>query len=149
MTTNPSSWRLDHRAAREGGVRFEAFCAGWPYASDSRHPAVGEIGSVVTEQYVVWYRARSRRDLGSAMRSARKREGVTQIELAERLNISRSTVQRLEHGEDVSVEAVLSSIAELGLEAIIVPKGAHVIVPASKEQAERAHAAMFAEDERT
>ena len=103
----------------------------------------------MTEQYVVWYRARSRRDLGSAMRSARKREGVTQIELAERLNISRSTVQRLEHGDDVSVEAALSSIAELGLEAIIVPKGAHVIVPASKEQAERARAAMFAEDERT
>lgn len=103
----------------------------------------------MTEQYVVWYRARSRRDLGSAMRSARKREGVTQIELAERLNISRSTVQRLEHGDDVSVEAVLSSIAELGLEAIIVPKGAHVIVPASKEQAERARAAMIAEDERS
>ncbi|MBU1250032.1 MULTISPECIES: helix-turn-helix domain-containing protein [Microcella] len=75
-----------------------------------------------------WYRARSRHDIGSAVREARKLDGRNQVDFAERAGVSRSTVQRLERGDDVSVDALLSALAELGLEAIIVPRGAHVSV---------------------
>lgn len=86
--------------------------------------------NAVSDDYVTWYRARSRRDIGAAVRKARKREGANQIDLAERTGVSRSTVQRLERGDDVSVEALLNCLAELGLEAIIVPRGAHLTVSA-------------------
>lgn len=82
----------------------------------------------MSEEYATWYRARSRRDIGSAVRKARKREGANQIDLAERTGVSRSTVQRLERGDDVSVEALLTCLAELGLEAILVPRGARLTV---------------------
>jgi len=75
-----------------------------------------------------WYRARSRDDIGSAVRKARKREGANQVDLADRVGVSRSTVQRLERGDDVSVDSLLSTLAELGLEAILVPRGARVTV---------------------
>jgi len=75
-----------------------------------------------------WYRARSRDDIGSAVRKARKRQNANQVDLADRAGVSRSTVQRLERGDDVSVDALLSTLAELGLEAILVPRGARVTV---------------------
>jgi DNA-binding XRE family transcriptional regulator len=59
---------------------------------------------------------------------ARKREGANQVDLADRVGVSRSTVQRLERGDDVSVDSLLSTLAELGLEAILVPRGARVTV---------------------
>jgi transcriptional regulator with XRE-family HTH domain len=75
-----------------------------------------------------WYRARSRDDIGSAVRKARKRTGTSQVDFADNARVSRSTVQRLERGDDVSVDAVLAALAELGLEAILVPRGAQITV---------------------
>lgn len=83
-----------------------------------------------TENAEPWYRARSRDDIGSAVRKARKREGANQVDLARRAAVSRSTLQRLERGDDVSVDALLSVLGELGLEAIIVPRGASLTVRA-------------------
>lgn len=80
------------------------------------------------EAHEPWYRARSRDDIGSAVRKARKRQSANQVDLADRAGVSRSTVQRLERGDDVSVDALLSTLAELGLEAILVPRGARVTV---------------------
>lgn len=84
----------------------------------------------VSNNLVTWYRARSRRDIGSAVSKARKREGTNQFDLADRTGLSRSTIQRLERGDDVSVEALLSCLAELGLEAVFVPRGARLTVSA-------------------
>lgn len=75
-----------------------------------------------------WYRARSRQDIGAAVRDARKSDGANQVEFADRAGVSRSTVQRLERGDDVSVDALLSALSELGLEAVIVPRGASITV---------------------
>ncbi|MGY6497888.1 MAG: helix-turn-helix domain-containing protein [Microcella sp.] len=75
-----------------------------------------------------WFRARSRRDFGGAVADARKDAKLTQFDLAERTGLSRSTVQRLEGGEDVSLEAALTALAELGFEAIIVPRRSRVQV---------------------
>ena len=77
---------------------------------------------------VLWFRARSRQDIGAAVREARKLDGANQIEFADRAGISRSTVQRLERGDDVSVAALMLALAELGLEAVIVPRGAQLTV---------------------
>ncbi|MBU1251217.1 MAG: helix-turn-helix domain-containing protein [Actinobacteria bacterium] len=71
---------------------------------------------------------RSRPDIGSAVRSARKRAGLTQVELADQLPISRTTLQRIERGGDSSLQALLSTTAELGLEIILVPRVAQVFV---------------------
>jgi transcriptional regulator with XRE-family HTH domain len=75
-----------------------------------------------------WYRARSRADIGSAVRKARQRRGANQIDIAARAGVSRSTLQRLERGDDVSLDAVLAVLAELGLEAILVSRGAQLTV---------------------
>ena len=75
-----------------------------------------------------WYRARSRADIASAVRKARRRLGANQIDFAARAGVSRSTLQRLERGDDVSLDALLAVFAELGLEAILVPRGAQLTV---------------------
>lgn len=81
-----------------------------------------------TSLSATWYRARNRQDIGSAVRDARKAIGTNQVDFADSTGVSRSTVQRLERGDDVSVEALLSALAELGLETVIVPRGARLTV---------------------
>jgi transcriptional regulator with XRE-family HTH domain len=73
-----------------------------------------------------WYRARSARDLGGALRNARRARSLTQAAFAEDAALSRSTVQRIEHGADVATSAVLSAVNELGYEMILVPQGSRI-----------------------
>lgn len=73
-----------------------------------------------------WYRARSPRDLGGALRSARASRSMTQAQFADLAALSRSTVQRLEHGSDVAISAVLIAVNELGYEVILVPQGSRI-----------------------
>lgn len=75
-----------------------------------------------------WYRARGSGDLGRAFRTIRKSASETQAGLAESSAASRSTIQRLEQGEDVSQATVIALLAELGYEVVLVPRGATVRV---------------------
>lgn len=75
-----------------------------------------------------WYRARGSADLGRAFRAIRRAASETQIGLAKSSAASRSTVQRLEQGEDVSQTTVIALLADLGYEVILVPRGANVRV---------------------
>lgn len=75
-----------------------------------------------------WFRARSPRDVGTAIRSLRGDRKLTQFELGDEANLSRSTVQRIERGSEVGLGAVMSAVAELGYEFVIVPRGARVEV---------------------
>lgn len=75
-----------------------------------------------------WFCARSRRDFGAAVADARKDAKLTQFDLAERTGLSRSTIQRLERGDDVALGAALTALAELGHEAVIVPRRSRVHV---------------------
>ncbi len=75
-----------------------------------------------------WYRARSARSLGQAIRSVRRDHQTTQIELSDAARISRATVQRMEGGSDVGLSAALAAIAELGYEVVVVPRGASIEV---------------------
>ncbi len=55
--------------------------------------------------------------IGANIRVARKRRGITQAEMAERMFVTRKTLSRLEQGEvSVSVGVLLSALWVLGLE---------------------------------
>ncbi len=53
--------------------------------------------------------------LGSQLKDARNRQGLTQAELAERAGVSRPTVARVESGDDVSTATLEKVAAALGL----------------------------------
>lgn len=62
--------------------------------------------------------------LGAALRSARKGQGLTQAQLAERLNMSQSRVSHLEQNPgQLSVDQLLDTCAALGLELTIGLRG--------------------------
>ncbi|MBX3194773.1 MAG: helix-turn-helix domain-containing protein [Microbacteriaceae bacterium] len=73
-----------------------------------------------------WYRTRSARDLGGALRAIRKVRSRTQTAFADDAALSRSTVQRMERGSDVAISAVLTAVNELGYELILVPQGSRI-----------------------
>lgn len=55
-------------------------------------------------------------DLGTAVRAARLRMGLTQTELADAAKVSREWVSRLEHGADrLEIGLVLRTMSNLGL----------------------------------
>lgn len=76
----------------------------------------------------LWYRARSARDTGRAIRDIRKAHGLTQQDLADQSTISRSTVQRMERSGDVALAAAIAALGELGYEMVLVPRGSSVEV---------------------
>jgi transcriptional regulator with XRE-family HTH domain len=62
---------------------------------------------------------------------ARKQSSLTQAALAERLGVTRTTVTRLEKGESVSIETVLSALSECGYAVAVVPKFSRVRIEPS------------------
>ncbi|MFB6720396.1 helix-turn-helix domain-containing protein [Kribbella sp. NPDC056345] len=59
---------------------------------------------------------RSARNLGAAVRDARRRHGLTQQELARRANVSREWLVRLEQGHArLELQLVLNTLAAAGL----------------------------------
>ncbi len=62
------------------------------------------------------------RDLGALVRTARRAQGLTQAELANRLRVSRDWVIRLEKGSPrLEAQKVLDAIAVLGLSLEVAP----------------------------
>jgi len=59
--------------------------------------------------------------IGANIRLARKRRGITQAEMAERMFVTRKTLSRLEQGEvSASIGVLLSALWVLGLERDIM-----------------------------
>jgi HTH-type transcriptional regulator/antitoxin HipB len=90
--------------------------------------AVGEPGqagrrpgpSQGTEAFARYERARTAIMVGSAVRAARRRSGVSQAELARRANTSQPSIARLEKGQVSPTVISLDRIARaLGAELII------------------------------
>ena len=69
----------------------------------------------------VWW-AYDLADFGNTVRRARRESGMTQLELADRLGVTRMTLSRLEHGEAVSMDTALRSLSECGYAVAIAPK---------------------------
>ena len=64
-------------------------------------------------QYILWFRARRRADLAAAFRGMRDVTGLSQAQLADAIHSSRSSVSRMEHGEDVTLDVAMRSVEKL------------------------------------
>lgn len=65
-------------------------------------------------------------DFGEAVRAARSSRNLDQAELAERTNVARMTISRLENGGPVNIETAVRALSELGYEIVVVPKFARI-----------------------
>ena len=62
----------------------------------------------------------SARDLGEVVRRSRREQGLTQITLAERANVARGVVQKLESGRGtVNLPTVLKVLRTLSLDLVV------------------------------
>jgi HTH-type transcriptional regulator/antitoxin HipB len=67
--------------------------------------------------------ARTEKQLGAVVRRARKRAGLTQGGLGERIHLRQATISRLEAGEPaVQLHTVMEALAALGLELVVRPR---------------------------
>ena len=63
------------------------------------------------------------KDLGETVRRARRERGLTQIALAERANVARGAVQKLESGRGtVTLPTVLKVMQTLSLDLVVSPR---------------------------
>jgi len=62
-------------------------------------------------------------DLGRAVKEMRLVRGLRQDELAQRVNVARMTISRMENGQDVNMRTVIDALSECGAEIVVVPKG--------------------------
>jgi HTH-type transcriptional regulator / antitoxin HipB len=68
--------------------------------------------------------ARSPRMAGTLVRKARLAQGLTQKELAARMNVRQATISKLESGEPATRMSVLfDALAALGLELAVTTRG--------------------------
>jgi len=58
-------------------------------------------------------------DIGLLVKALRKQRGITQIQLAESLDVSRTTIQNLELGKNFTVDTILKVLKELDLLALL------------------------------
>jgi HTH-type transcriptional regulator/antitoxin HipB len=68
--------------------------------------------------------ARTSKQIGAIVRRARRRAGLTQAELAERVGLRQATISKLEAGEPATrLSTLLDVLAALGLEIVIDERG--------------------------
>lgn len=66
---------------------------------------------------------KTERSLGSAIRTLRKREGLTAVAVAKKSGRSRDILHRLESGRDISMSALLDILRATGYAIQLVPAG--------------------------
>lgn len=67
--------------------------------------------------------ARTEKQMGAALRRVRKRLGLTQAELGEKIHLRQGTISRLENGEPaVQLRSLMETLAALGLELVVRPR---------------------------
>ena len=54
-------------------------------------------------------------EIGELIKTIRKNRDMTQIELADRLNVSRNTISNLESGKNFTIDTLLKALKELDL----------------------------------
>ncbi len=82
----------------------------------------------MTQNIVLWFRARCLRDFGAAVKTLREKSGENQSEFATRVSTSRATISRLERHGEVSLGTAMTAVNDLGYEIVIVPRGAVITV---------------------
>jgi HTH-type transcriptional regulator / antitoxin HipB len=67
--------------------------------------------------------ARTEKHLGAIVRRARKKAGLSQGILGERIHLRQGTISRLEAGEPaVQLHTVMETLSALGLELVVRPR---------------------------
>ncbi|CAN5384164.1 hypothetical protein BH10ACT9_BH10ACT9_59640 [soil metagenome] len=61
-------------------------------------------------------------ELGERIRDSRRKRGLNQDELADRIGVTRMTISRLERGESVSVDTAMRALSECGYALAVAPK---------------------------
>ena len=54
-------------------------------------------------------------EIGELIKTIRKNRDMTQLELADRLNVSRNTISNLESGKNFTIDTLLKALKELDL----------------------------------
>lgn len=70
----------------------------------------------------MWRWGSGEKPVGHLLASARRARGLSQAELAQRLNVSHANVSRIERGADLKVSTLIDVARELGLEPLLVPR---------------------------
>lgn len=73
-----------------------------------------------------WFRGRTQRELGAAIRELREESGDSQAEFAARIGSSRATLSRMERGESVGTDTLLRVLNKLGHELAVVPRSTRI-----------------------
>lgn len=76
----------------------------------------------------MWTNAYTYEDIGEFLREARRKRGITQLEMVKKLGFSSVTLSTLETGKNVSAVKVERYLQQLGFHIVIVPKSADVEV---------------------
>lgn len=76
----------------------------------------------------MWSNIYSREDIGEFLQEARRKAGVSQKQMAERLGFSSVTLSALETGKNVSSSKIELYLQRLGYRIVVVPKSATVEV---------------------
>jgi transcriptional regulator with XRE-family HTH domain len=76
----------------------------------------------------VWGKVRSAGELGHRIAEGRQEQSLTQGELADWLGVDRTTVLRFEAGKASQIDRLFDILGLLGLDLVVVPRTARVIV---------------------
>ena len=97
-------WRLEGVMRKVKKARLEA--AGWVVGSVKEFLGLSEADTVLIEMKLA---------LSQSLRDRRKKQGLSQVQLAERLQSSQSRVAKMEAGDpSVSMDLLVSSLLLLG-----------------------------------
>jgi DNA-binding transcriptional regulator YiaG len=118
------------RAAPIAGIvgkrrHFSAFRAMLAFTDIT--PLSSNVGESRQES-AMWVRVKGSRHLGEALEQVRRGTGLTQAELAERLDVTRTTVIDMEKGRPAAIRRLVDWLSILGYDLVIVPRGARVTV---------------------
>lgn len=79
-------------------------------------------------------RLKTSRELGMRLKEARQEQGLSQMELADRISVSRPWISHLEAGKPtIEVGLVLRAITALGLECDVRPRASTTSRPSSTD----------------
>jgi len=76
----------------------------------------------------MWIRVKGGSDLGQAREQVRRETGLSQAELAERLDVTRTTVIDMEKGRPAAMRRLVDGFSILGYDLVVVPRGARIEV---------------------